>query len=89
MKDVLRLFATGVDLSDLEDLPASTLALPKLLTVRDRSSMESAVTVMVESGIKALPVICEGGTLVGIVSLSDLARVLAQEIRAGSMAAAA
>jgi CBS domain-containing protein len=67
------------------ELDASTLTLgdimePELMTAREEDSVFAAIEKMRYKGVRRLPVVSETGALLGIVSLSDLVEVLAEEM---------
>lgn len=53
------------------DIPVARAMSGNPVTVEPETSLEEAIGMMQRSGIKKLPVV-EGGTLVGIVTLTDL-----------------
>lgn len=73
-RDIIRGLADGADPD--EGRVADVMSLdPRYLTLADR--VTTAVDVMLEAGIRHLPVI-EDGDLVGIVSIRDLAELLVE-----------
>jgi CBS-domain-containing membrane protein len=51
-----------------------------VLALRPSDSLETAVTHMVESGLRSLPVIDDSGHVVGIVSRNDLMTAIEREM---------
>jgi CBS-domain-containing membrane protein len=51
-----------------------------VLALRPSDSLETAVTHMVESGLRSLPVIDERGHVVGIVSRNDVMTAIEREM---------
>ncbi|MBI5436164.1 MAG: CBS domain-containing protein [Nitrosomonadales bacterium] len=55
---------------------------PKLVTVKDNTGVFEAIQYMRAKGVRRLPVVDDGGGLVGILALDDLLELLAEELLA-------
>jgi CBS domain-containing protein len=69
--------------SDPEHLPflsVSEAMSDDLVTARDDTSLADALRLMQERGVRRLPVVDQAGALVGIVTVDDVIRVLAEEM---------
>jgi predicted transcriptional regulator len=53
---------------------------PKLTVVKERSGVFEAIQAMTAKGVRRLPVVDDGGGLVGIITLDDLLLILAKEL---------
>ena len=69
------------DPEDLHRLVASDVALMPLVVVEDTRSVEEVVDLMVEEGVRRLPVVGGNGDLVGIVTMDDLTHHLSDLAR--------
>jgi CBS domain-containing protein len=70
--DVVRGVADGID---PETTPVSALATPDPVTVPVDATVGDATGLMTDHGVKKLPVV-QAGEVVGIVTTTDIARVL-------------
>lgn len=68
-RDLVRAVAAGVDPAGA---PASDWATTDVATVGIEEEAEVAARLMVERGVRRLPVVGDGGELVGLVSMRDL-----------------
>ena len=57
---------------DLAGIPVSAIMTAAPATVRERSSIRSAVKLVIEKKVAGVPVVDENGRLVGVVSENDL-----------------
>lgn len=73
-KDLVRVAAEG---TDIQKTPVSKAMTPRPVTIESSEALDKVFSVLAEKRFRHLP-ITEGGKLVGIVSLSDLASVLKQ-----------
>ena len=55
---------------------------PDLVTVKDNTGVFEAIQYMRAKGVRRLPVVNDGGGLVGILTLDDLLELLAEELLA-------
>jgi len=78
-RDVIRCFGpeSRPDREVLEGISAGQIMSTDLVTIGPDTSLEKAVSLMIEEGISSLPVLAEG-TLVGILTNTDLHVVLQQ-----------
>lgn len=58
------------------------IMLPELVTVKESSGVFETIQYMRAKGVRRLPVVNEGGGLVGILTLDDLLELLAEELTA-------
>ena len=65
----------------LHDLPVSTAMSSAVLTCRGDDTIAHAAEIMRENHIRRLPVVDEAGQLLGVISLTDIAREAAAERR--------
>ena len=79
-RGVVRALAGGAD-PDTSAVAAAMSSSPRYATPHDE--LHTAIEVMLAAGIRHLPVLDEG-ELVGIVSMRDLARHLAQQTAGGN-----
>ena len=70
--DLLRLLKAGLGDPDVWLQPVSRWMGHGILALRPKDSGETAVSLMVDSGLRSLPVIDDDGKVVGIVSRNDL-----------------
>jgi CBS domain-containing protein len=70
--DLLRVFQAGLSNPDVWLQPVSRWMAHGVLALRPKDSVETAVSLMVDSGFRSLPVIDEDGKVVGMVSRNDL-----------------
>ena len=69
--------------SDSEHLPFITVGdamSEDLLTAREDTGLNEALKLMQERGVRRLPVVDAAGALVGIVTVDDVVRFLAEEL---------
>lgn len=71
----VRVLGRGVDPADQT---AEDVMTDELLTVEPAAGFYEAATLMAEHGVRRLP-ICEGDTLVGIITADDITELLADE----------
>ena len=74
--DLLRVFREGLGNPDVWLQPVSRWMAHGVLALRPKDSVETAVTLMVDSGFRSLPVIDDDGKVVGIVSRNDLMQAI-------------
>ena len=70
--DLLRVLKAGLGDPDVWLQPVSRWMAHGVLALRPSDSLETAVSLMVDSGLRSLPVIDDDGKVVGIVSRNDL-----------------
>ena len=70
--DLLRVLKAGLGDPDVWLQPVSRWMAHGILALRPKDSVETAVSLMVDSGLRSLPVIDDDGKVVGIVSRNDL-----------------
>jgi CBS domain-containing protein len=58
------------------------IMVPDLVTVKENTGVFEAIQYMRAKGVRRLPVVNEGGGLVGILTLDDLLELLAEELLA-------
>jgi CBS domain-containing protein len=75
----LALRVVGAGLS--ADVPISRVMSRDLVVARVGASLDEAFHTMQRAGVRRLPIITDGGTLVGLVALDDLLVLLAGELR--------
>ncbi len=79
--DLLRALRAGLGDPDVWLQPVSRWMAHGVLALRPKDSVETAVSLMVDSGLRSLPVIDDQGKVVGIVSRNDLMGALEGGIR--------
>ena len=70
--DLLRLLKAGLGDPDVWREPVARWMAHDVLALRPGDTLETAVSLMVDSGLRSLPVIDDHGRVVGIVSRNDL-----------------
>jgi CBS domain-containing protein len=65
----------------LHDLIAKDLLTRPLVTVREHESIDAALEIMQDKGVRRIPVIDDEGVLVGILSIDDMIEVLGERLR--------
>src|SRR3990170_1667892 len=70
--DLLRVLKAGLGDPDVWLQPVSRWMAHGVLALRPSDSLETAVSLMVDSGLRSLPVIDDDARVVGIVSRNDL-----------------
>ena len=70
--DLLRVLKAGLGDPGVWQEPVSRWMAHGVLALRPKDSVETAVSLMVDSGLRSLPVIDDEGKVVGIVSRNDL-----------------
>lgn len=70
--DLLRVLKAGLGDPDVWLHPVSRWMAHGVLALRPSDSLETALSLMVDSGLRSLPVIDDAGKVVGIVSRNDL-----------------
>ena len=70
--DLLRVLKAGLGTPDVWLQPVSRWMAHGVLALRPKDSHETAVSLMVDSGLRSLPVIDDHGKVVGIVSRNDV-----------------
>lgn len=83
---VLRCVAAG---GNCDEMALGSICTQELSTLSPRDSVDQAVQLMRSKAIRRIPVVEEGGRVVGIVSLGDLARRRDPESALGAISAAA
>ncbi len=78
---VVEVVAAGLDPATLT---VGEIMAPDLATVKEKTGVFEAIRYMRDKGVRRMPVVGEGGELVGIVALDDLLDLLAEEL--GSLA---
>jgi CBS domain-containing protein len=73
---VIKLVATELDSAVIT---VGDIMEPKLTIVKERSGLLEAIQTMTSKGVRRLPVVDDGGGLVGIITLDDLLLLLAKE----------
>jgi CBS domain-containing protein len=73
---VVELVATELDCNVIT---VGDIVISKLIVVKDSAGVFEAIQLMVSKGVRRLPVVDDGGGLVGIVTLDDLLLLLAKE----------
>lgn len=76
---VIEVVATELD---CKVITAGDIMLKNLSVVKENMGVLEAMTLMSNKGIRRLPVVDEGGNLLGIVTLDDLLLLLARELGA-------
>lgn len=56
------------------------IAMPELVTVREVEGVLETIELMRLKGVRRLPVVGEGGELVGIVSVDDLLEIMSEQM---------
>lgn len=63
-------------------LTVGEIMAPELATVREDTGVFEAIRYMRDKGVRRMPVVGEGGDLIGILALDDLLDLLAEELGA-------
>lgn len=63
-----------LDLGEVEDYPVSEVMSTPLITVTPDKNVKEAASLMAENGIGSLVVVDEKGSLIGIVTVTDIIR---------------
>jgi CBS domain-containing protein len=79
--DLLRALLAALADPSVWDQPVTQWMAHGVLALRPTDSLESAVTYMVDSGLRSLPVIDDEARVVGIVSRNDLVTAVEREMR--------
>jgi len=66
---------------DLDDARVEELVGPDPVTARAGASVEEAVRIMLVTRIRHLPIVDDGGRLLGIVDITEVCRTLLAEVR--------
>ena len=74
----LREFFGGKKESNVEELTAKDMMTSPTVTVNQEADVLDAAKMFVEKGINTLPVISDGGTLVGVITSHDILKVLVE-----------
>jgi len=83
---VLRCVASG---GNCDEMALGSICTQELSTLSPRDSVDQAVQLMRSKAIRRVPVVEDGGRVVGIVSLGDLAQTRDPESALGTISAAA
>lgn len=83
---VLRCVAAG---GNCDEMTLGSICTQELSTLSPRDSVDQAVQLMRSKAIRRIPVVEDGGRVVGIVSLGDLAQARDPESALGAISAAA
>jgi CBS domain-containing protein len=76
---VVELVATELDCNVIT---VGDIAISKLTVIKDSAGVFEAIQLMADKGIRRLPVVDDGGGLVGIITLDDLLLLLSKELAA-------
>lgn len=80
--DLLRVLRASLSDPDVWQEPVSRWMAHGVLALRPRDPIDTAVGLMVESGLRSLPVIDDDGTVVGMVSRNDVMLAVEGRLRA-------
>jgi CBS domain-containing protein len=78
--DLLRVLKAGLGDPDVWLQAVSRWMAHGILALRPKDSVETAVSLIVDSGLRSLPVIGDDGKVVGMVSRTDLVRAVEEGI---------
>jgi CBS domain-containing protein len=76
---VVEVVAAGLDPTTLT---VGEIMAPGLASVQEKTGVFEAIRYMRDKGVRRLPVVGEGGVLIGILALDDLLELLAEELGA-------
>ena len=76
---VVELVATELDCNVIT---VGDIIITKLIVVKDSAGVFEAIQLMVNKGVRRLPVVDDDGGLVGIITLDDLLLLLSKELAA-------
>jgi CBS domain-containing protein len=76
---VIELVATELD---CKVITVGDIVINKLITIKESAGVLEAIQLMASKGVRRLPVIDSGGSLIGIVTLDDMLLLLAREFGA-------
>jgi CBS domain-containing protein len=76
---VVELVATELDCNVIT---VGDIAISKLTVIKDSAGVFEAIQLMADKGIRRLPVVDDGGGLIGIITLDDLLLLLSKELAA-------
>ena len=74
---VVELVATELD---CKVITVGDIIITKLIVIKDNAGVFEAIQLMVNKGVRRLPVVDDAGGLVGIVTLDDLLLLLSKEL---------
>ncbi|MCD6047241.1 MAG: putative signal-transduction protein with domain [Gammaproteobacteria bacterium] len=74
---VVELVATGVDPNDVY---IKEILVDDLMTVKEGSSVQEAISSMKKKGVRRVPIVNEENKVVGIVSMDDLLMLMVKEL---------
>ncbi len=74
---VVEIMANGLDPGSIS---VGEIMVPELATIESERGLFEAIEYMRSKGVRRLPVVGEGGALIGILSLDDLLELLAEEL---------
>ena len=80
--DLLRVLRESLARPDVWQEPVSRWIAHGVLALRPKDPVDAAVSLMVESGFRSLPVIDDDGKVIGIVSRNDLMEAVEGRIKA-------
>lgn len=80
--DLLRAIRAGVANPAVWQEPVTKWMAKGVLALRPRETVDDAISAMIESGLRSLPVIDEEGRVVGVVSRNDLIAAIDGRLRA-------
>ena len=72
--------ATVAKALDPRSLTAGEIMSAELVTLPENASIDEALSLMRERGIRRVPIVAEGGALAGIVTMDDLLSALGAEV---------
>lgn len=76
---VVELVATELD---CKVITVGDIVINKLFTIKESAGVLEAIQLMTSKGVRRLPVVDNGGSLIGIVTLDDMLLLLAKELGA-------
>jgi CBS domain-containing protein len=76
---VVELVATELD---CKVITVGDIVINKLFTIKESAGVLEAIQLMTSKGVRRLPVVGSGGSLIGIVTLDDVLLLLAKELGA-------
>lgn len=76
---VVELVATELD---CKVITVGDIVINKLFTIKESAGVLEAIQLMTSKGVRRLPVVDSGGSLIGIVTLDDMLLLLAKELGA-------
>ncbi len=83
--DLLRVFDAQERGGHSGQMKVREVAVPHVISIHHNASLSVAAALMANEGVHALPIVAQGGEVIGVVSTLDVIRWLAQKTGAHGM----